>query len=78
MRQPPLNMGDAFVVDDGEDLGVSVKLKGDKSFEEILAMWPEEQKKDWAYVGFVRVTFFNGLGSTALGEWLIRRQPVEA
>ena len=69
MRRPPLNMGDAFVVDDG-DLGITVYAKGKRSFREIMAMWPDERKNKFAYKNFKTLTFFNGFGTTALLGWL--------
>ena len=73
MRQSPLSMGEVFVVDDG-DLGITVKKTAHYTFCKILDMWPDEQEKDWAYSEFESVTFFNGLGSIALGEWLANRE----
>ncbi len=76
MRQPPLNMGDVFVVDDG-DLGITVRKKGSKTFQEILDAWPEEQEKMFAYGDgndYETVNFFNGKGAVALAEWLEGRK----
>lgn len=69
-RQPPLNMGDVFVVDNG-DLGITVKNKGKHSFDEILDMWPEEQGKDWAYIDFETSMVFNNKGRITLTRWLV-------
>ena len=69
MRQPPLDMGDAFVVDDG-DLGITIKAKGSKPWQEIIAAWPEEERKKWSYGDYETLMFFNEMGTENLVEWL--------
>jgi len=69
-RREPLDMGDVFVVDNG-DLGITVKSKGRFSMPDVLKRWVgRESKKVFSYEDCETITFFNGYGAVALRRWL--------
>ena len=69
-KRKPLNMGDIFVVDNGDTFGITVKHKEKLSFAEILERWDEESQKDFSYEDCETSTFFNAIGTQALRDWL--------
>ena len=73
MKQAPLDMGDIFIVDDGE-FGITVKAKEKRTIQEVQDAWSEEEKKKFAYEDYETVTFLNEVGTEQLMEWLEKRK----